>query len=211
MFFFNLCLASFWQKQRGILTIIFCPSGGLTITHSLEFNCHCVCEEKKTWSPLLGLEQCRMNSHRRSRLVEIIIWGFTFLRNWLEVTGWMHVARFLSKIHELDDMTLGNRPFIFIDEIWGPLLESKMSGWRSWSCNSTGFQCFCGEKTVDDMGVCAHSKTIKSRPRAHTRLELPLDGFCRWTDLFLQTGRYALQMNVVLCSKHVGPRGGRWA
>lgn len=48
MSFIYLCLASCWQKQRGILTIMFCPSGGLTITHSLEFNCHCVCEEKKT-------------------------------------------------------------------------------------------------------------------------------------------------------------------
>lgn len=166
MFFFNLCLASFWQKQRGILTIIFCPSGGLTITHSLEFNCHCVCEEKKTWSPLLGLEQCRMNSHRRSRLVEIIIWGFTFLRNWLEVTGWMNVAIFLSKIHELDDMTLGNRPSIFIDEIWGLLLESKMSGWRSWSCNSTyRFSVFLWEKNRGRHGsLCPFKNHQKPAP-----------------------------------------------
>lgn len=124
----------------------------------------------------------------------------------------MNVDRFLSKIHELDDMTLGNRPFILTNEIWGPLLEPQMSGWRGWSCNSTyRFSVFLWGKNRGRHGSLCPFKNQPSKPApgpANTRLELPLDGFCRWTDLFLQTGRYALQMNVVLCSKHVGPRGG---
>ena len=101
-----------------------------------------------------------------------------------------------------------------IDEIWGRPLEPKMSGWRSWSCNSTGFLFFCGknrglkfEKTWEFVPIQKPSKAGPG-PTPHPTWATFFDCFCRWTDLFLQTGRYALQMNVVLCSKHVGPRGG---